>query len=417
LHVSDEVQWYRNAPLRLLVTGSFFNSVAFFAALPFLALYLSDISSLSPAAIGAVVGAVALIGAFGGFAGGMLGDRFGAVTLIRVGLVIYVGTYALLATTSQLAVVIVLVLMLGVGRVLVEPSMKKLMSLAAAGTQGGVFRIRYVTLCLGAIVGPPIGAGLYAVSKSLMFVLPALVFAVVLMLMAVHAGPLRQLDRPMTREPSSSWREALSDRALMLTVGAGVVIFFVFSQFESILPLFMKAELGSSAIGHFSVLLVINAALGIAVQFPAERMSGRVSDSAVALGGCVAFAAALLLFAAVPAGLGFLYAAVVLWTVGEALLLPMPDMLIHKLTPDHSKGSYFGLAELRYVGFFLGPVVGGALLTQNTSLYFGAMAVLIFAAWPLLSRVATSGVIGAVAMPSPAVAPVAAEPDHTGSRA
>jgi predicted MFS family arabinose efflux permease len=69
-------RWYRNPVLRLLVVGSLLNSVAFFATLPFLTLYLSDISTLSAAVIGGVVGAVALIAAFGGFLGGVLFSRF-----------------------------------------------------------------------------------------------------------------------------------------------------------------------------------------------------------------------------------------------------------------------------------------------------------------------------------------------------
>ena len=50
--------WLRDPVLRLLVAGALLNSIAFFATLPFLTLYLSDISTLSHAAIGAVVGAV-----------------------------------------------------------------------------------------------------------------------------------------------------------------------------------------------------------------------------------------------------------------------------------------------------------------------------------------------------------------------
>ena len=169
-------------------------------------------------------------------------------------------------------------------------------------------------------------------------------------------------------------------------MGGGFVMFFVFSQFESILPLFLKAERGDSAIAYFSVLLATNAAIGIAMQYPAERLSRRASQSTLALIGCTAFAVSLVLFAAFRVHPVFLYIGVVAWTAGEAIMIPLPDMLIHNLTPDQHKGSYFGLAELRYVGFFLGPVVGGALLATGSWLYFAVMAGVIFGAWPLLGR-------------------------------
>jgi len=378
--------WYRNPVLRVLVAGSLLNSVAFFATLPFLTLYLSDISTLTAAAIGAVVGAVALIAAFGGFLGGLLTDRFGAVTLIRAGLVVYIATYGLLTITTRLPLFIALIMLVGVGRVLVEPSMKKLLSLAATGTAGGVFRIRYITLCLGAIVGPLIGAALYALASWLIFVLPAVVFAAYLMFLGAVHGRLSALDTPQPDREKPDWRQALGDRALLLVVGGGFVVFFVFAQFESILPLFLKAERGDSAIAYFSVLLAANAALGIAMQYPAERLSRRVAQSTVVLIGCAAFAVSLVLFAAFQVHPVFLYIGVIAWTVGEAIMIPLPDMLIHNLTPDQHKGSYFGLAELRYVGFFLGPVVGGALLTSDAWLYFAVMAIVIFGAWPLLGR-------------------------------
>lgn len=379
-------RWYRNPVLRLLIVGSLLNSVAFFATLPFLTLYLSDISTLSAAVIGGVVGAVALIAAFGGFLGGVLTDRFGAVTLICTGLLVYIATYASLAVTTRLPLIIGLIMLLGIGRILVEPSMKKLLSLAATGTAGGVFRIRYVTLCLGAIVGPLVGAALYALAGWLIFVLPAAVFAVYLLFLAAVRNRLRTLDRRQPHRERPDWRQALGDRALLLVVGGGFVMFFVFSQFESILPLFLKAERGESAIAYFSVLLAANAAIGIAMQYPAERLSRRASQSTVALIGCTAFAASLMLFAAFGVHPAFLYIGVVAWTAGEAIMIPLPDMLIHNLTPDQHKGSYFGLAELRYVGFFLGPVVGGALLATGSWLYFAAMAGVIFGAWPLLGR-------------------------------
>lgn len=381
--------WLRDPVLRLLVAGSLLNSIAFFATLPLLTLYLSDISTLSATAIGAVVGAVALIAAVGGLLGGVLTDRWGAVTLIRSGLALYVLLYALLASTTQLRWVVPLILLLGVGRLVVEPSMKKLLSLAAAGTGGAVFRIRYVTLCLGAIVGPLIGAAAYSVSRTALFVLPTVVFAAYLVFFSVNARRLRAVDA--VRDDSTGmpdWVVALRDRTLLLIVAGGFVVFFVFSQFESILPLFVQQERGDAAVGWFATMLAANAALGILFQFPAERLSRRLPPGTMAGIGVAGFAVSLPLFGLLTVSPVFLYLGVVTWTVGEAVLIPMPDVLIHEHTPPERSGAYFGLAELRYVGFFLGPVTGGALLTVDDGAYFGLLAVIVLLAWPPLALAA-----------------------------
>jgi MFS family permease len=162
--------------VRLLVAGVLLDSLAFFASLPFLALYLSR-SALGAATIGAIVGSIPLVAAFGGLLGGVLADRFGGVTLMRAGLAGYVSAYLLLAMIRSLPLIIALIGLLGVSRALVEPSLKKLLSLAAPETGGTVFRLRYIAICLGAICGPLIGAVLYGVAIWLFFALPAVLYA------------------------------------------------------------------------------------------------------------------------------------------------------------------------------------------------------------------------------------------------
>jgi len=377
--------WFGEPVLRLLVAGSLLNSVAFFASLPFLSLYLSRISRLPDVAIGAAVGSVALIAALGGVLGGVLTDRLGAVPLVLAGLTLYILAYLSLSLTEQVPVVIGLVLLLGVGRLLVEPSMKKLLSLAAADNGSAVFRIRYATICVGAIVGPLVGAALYTASADLIFVLPAGVFALYLALVSRNAARLAAVDTPAEDGGRASLGTAMRDRTLLLVVAGGFVVFFVFSQFESILPLFIQNERGDAAAGYFSMMLAANAALGIVMQYPAQRLSRWLDTTTMALVSCVAFAVSLLLFGLLPVHPAFAYFGVLAWTAGEAVLLPLPDVLIHDHAPRERRGSYFGLAELRYLGFFLGPVAGGALLARGDWVYFGLLAVVIFVAWPLLA--------------------------------
>ncbi|MEU6182732.1 MFS transporter [Streptomyces coeruleorubidus] len=377
--------WHRDPVLRLLAAGSLLNGLAFFATLPFLTLYLSDISSLSAATIGFVVGSVALIEALGGTVGGVLTDRIGGARVIQAGMLVNSVAYAALAVVRELPVIIALVCLLGVGRLLTEPAMKKLMSLRATGSGAVVFRIRYITLCIGATVGPLAGAALYHIAYWMIFVTPAVIFTACLLLVTARARQLRAVDASGgSGDHGSGWRTALSDTLLLRVVGAGFVLFLVFSQFESIVPLYMKSVQGSSAVTYFSTLLACNAALGIAMQWPAERLSRRMSQQRLALLGCAAFAVAAVLFRGLEANVLLLYLGVVFWTIGEAVLYPMPDTIIHTITPDSRKGAYYGIAETRYLGFFVGPAAGGALLGTSASLYFGLMAVTIFGTWILL---------------------------------
>lgn len=376
----------RTRAVRILVAGSFLNAVAFFSAAPFLTLYLDRHSDLSLPVIGAVVGSVALVAAVGGFFGGVIVDRTGAVRWILVGLAIYVAVYAGLAVVAQTWAIVSLIMLIGVGRLFVEPAMKKLLSLAS-GEGGGLFRVRYITLCLGAIVGPAIGGLLYLAGPVYLFSVPCALLLAYAGLVLWQSKTLKALEVGTQSVDGGMGRisEVARDRGLILAIGAGLVIFFVFSQIDSIVPVFINREEGTAGVGYFSALLIANAVLAILLQGPIEWASKRMSRGALVLTGCAAFAAGLALFAALPIHPAMLFAGIFFWTVGEAILLPMPDIAIHQLADESRRGAYFGLGELRYLGFFLGPVAGGVLLGTGAIIYFGVMAAAIFICVPLLA--------------------------------
>ncbi|MGP4022665.1 MFS transporter [Actinomadura sp. 3N407] len=383
--------WRLTPTQRLLEGGALLNSLAFFAAMPFAPLYLSEHTGLGKPAVGAVVGAVALTAALGGLLGGMIVDRLGAVPLMRAGLVCYVAVYGLLASVRGAAAIIVLFLLLGGARLMVEPGAKKLLS-HAADDEGRMFRVRYMTLCAGAIGGPAIGGALYHVGPVAFFAVPAVFYASYLVLVLVRNRDLVALRPPAGDGAASSpsARESagavLRDRRLLAVVAGGIVVFFVFSQLESMIPLYMKGQYGDSTEAYFAVLFIANAVLALAFQVPIDRMSGKLGRNTMITLGAVNFTVAYACFWAAPWGAAWLYAGIVFWTIGEGVLLPMPDMAVHEMASDEHKGAYFGLSEVRQLGFFLGPFAGGFLLDAGTTPYFIVMGTSIFLCVPLLMR-------------------------------
>ncbi|MEU3310622.1 MFS transporter [Nocardiopsis sp. NPDC055551] len=382
-----ESPWRFSRDERTLVLGALLNSMAFFAALPFAALYLADRTDLPTAGIGAVVGGIAMIAALGGLAGGMLADRFGTVRLMRLGLLSNVLVYVALAFVTAPVAIIALFLCLGVGRTMVEPSMKKLLSLADTG-DGRIFRVRYITLCLGAIVGPAVGGLLYHASPTAFFLVPAAFFALYLAVMVVRGDELARLDSPSSGGAGSAWTAALRDPLLLAAIGAGAVVFLVFSQMDTAIPLYMKGTYGDRTEYLFASLLVVNAVLALLVQPLVIRLSERLPQGPLVTAGCACFAVAFAFVWLGTSAVVALYVAIVFWTLGEAILLPLPDIAVHAIATDDRKGTYFGLSELRYLGFFVGPVLGGVLLDLSAPVYFTGMALAIFLCVPLLSRTA-----------------------------
>lgn len=230
--------------VRLLALCSLINSCAFFGMMPFLALYLADITSLPPAAIGAFTGSIALVGAVGALAGGAITDRAGAGSLLRAGLALYTLLAAALATVTAPVLVLPLIVCLGGALMLVGPSLKKLMSLAAG--EGGelVFRIRFMTVSAGAALGPLAGAAAYSVSHRALFAVSAALFACCVLLVHARRDSLRALDVrvPAVRQGRWTWTHSLRDGRFRLVLVSAVLITLVFAQLESMIPLYLKGS-------------------------------------------------------------------------------------------------------------------------------------------------------------------------------
>jgi MFS family permease len=384
----ERVPLWRLSGIQLLLeTGALLNSVAFFAALPFASLYLSDHTHLSKPAIGAVVGAIALISACGGLAGGAMVDRVGATRLMQVGLLLDVVVYGLLAVARSPVAIVTLILLLGPARLMVDPAGKKLLSQAMVG-HARAFRVRYMTLCVGAIAGPAIGGVLYHVGPAAFFAVPGFFYGAYLVLIIARRRRLATLE--MRPEGGTGTRgsltAALRDRRLIAVIGAGIIIFVVFSQLESMIPLFMKGQYGSRAQSYFALLFITNAVLALAFQVPIDRIAAKLSRNVMITVGCAAFALSYVCFWASSGSLPLLFVGIAVWTVGEGTLLPMPDMAVHEMAEDHQKGVYFGFSDVRQVGFFCGPLIGGFLLGTSAVAYFAVMGSLIFLCAPLLFR-------------------------------
>jgi MFS family permease len=370
-------------PQRLLEAGALLNTTAFFAAMPFAPLYLDAYTELSKAAIGAVVGALYLFGAFG-MVGGAVVDRLGATRVMQAGLLLSAVLYCLLIVARRDAFIVALFVALGPARLLVEPGSKKLLSLAAEGDER-VFRRRYMTWCLGAIIGPAISSVMFPISPRAFFVLPAALYLVFLVTVTLRRAVLLALEEGHRgrAETAGSWRIAVRDRRLLQVISGGLVLFVVFSQFETMIPLYIRTHFPERAGQYFAVLFILNAVLAVALQVPIDRLSGRLRRSHVLTVGSASFALSFVMFWVGGSSLPLLCVAVVFWTLGEGTLVPIPDMLVHKIAPVEHKGMYFGLSDIRQVGFFAGPVLGGFLLGA-VPLYFLAMSALIFACLPFL---------------------------------
>lgn len=340
----------------LLVVLMALSSIALFAVFPYLALYLKTQFGLGDGDAGLAVGSIALISSCGAWFGGSIVDRLGWLAVLRGACLLWIAALTLLFQATRLPVVLGLFGLIGVCRLLMEPALKTALVLHDNGS-GRLFKLRYMTLVAGAVAGPLLSTALEPLGPRAAFgvagVFFVLYFALTLLLRAGEPAP-RAAAQPRARV---DWG------AVALLVALGFLFFIAFSQYESTLSLRLAGTFAGGT-DLYRQALLLNAALGIPLMLASDKLLGRLALRTQVAIGVLALAVALaLLFGAHDAALVYLGAT--LFTLGEVILFPLPDIAAAKLSTRENRGRLMGLVDIRYLGFFVGPAIGGALLERS----------------------------------------------------
>jgi MFS family permease len=209
---------------------------------------------------------------------------------------------------------------------------------AAAGSSGGV----YPSLFIG---------------TSVLTALVALVLALTI-----------SESRPLLQEPAESGetpgrlRAALSDGPFLVLLGAGVLLYYIFTQDWQTLPIYAKnfVEVADWQIGVF---LGANGLMVILFQLPVAYLIDRGSRAVALLAGAVLFAASSATLLLSESFLGIFVAFVLFFTLAEMVLEVAGASLAAELAPARLLGTYLALFGTCFgVAHGFSPIVAGALL-------------------------------------------------------
>ncbi|TGV01717.1 MFS transporter, partial [Mesorhizobium sp. M00.F.Ca.ET.186.01.1.1] len=177
--------WEAYHPIvHLLMAGTVFVSLTQSMSMPFLAIYLSETTTLTPAYIGLIIGAGPLAGTVGGFLGGILSDLFGRQKLMIFSMVLMAAAFVGFVFFGNPLVLLLISLLMGLSASFYVTVSKAMMGdLTEEGKRFRVFSNRYLAINLGVAIGPMLGAFLGIAGSGIAFMLTAcstLCFAAVL---------------------------------------------------------------------------------------------------------------------------------------------------------------------------------------------------------------------------------------------
>lgn len=338
---------------------------------PFSTIYFHNVVGIPLSLVGVGFASLAAASVLSGFASGPLTDRYGRKPVMLAALAGSAGTFLTFAFVDGFAGYLAVSVMAGLVGVSMFDAARNAM--VADVTQPGERSRAFGLVRVGGNVGwalGPMTAGIVSSSaggsgsvyRALFVGTAALSLAVLLSLAFLMKESLPARRGAKSGVPVAGLREAVSDRSFVLLLGAGVLLYYIFTQDWQALPIYAKNFAGISD-GGIGFLLGMNGVVVILLQLPLSHLMDRGSKAGALLAGSALFAASSVMLLFSDSFVGILVAFAGFFTLAEMVLEVAGAALAAELAPVRLRGTYLALFGMCFgVGYGLSPVVAGSLL-------------------------------------------------------
>ncbi|QXI49080.1 MFS transporter [Pseudomonas anuradhapurensis] len=353
--------------VRLLLLTTFTLTVARALTLPYLVVYLADNFQLPISQIGLLIGGALIVASLLSLYGGHLVDTLRNHTLVSACTLLFALAFVGAVASRAAMLFFICLVLINLALAVVDIAAKAgFCALLPVEERAEVFAIKYTLSNIGYAAGPLLGVALLELDGHLPFIASALL-GLGMSLAYWRLGD-RGLQASAADQPGAGFGQVAlglaSDRRLVCFTLGGVLSAVVFGQFTAYLSqyLVVTSSPGEAArlVGY---LVTTNAVTVIALQYLIGRRISRQRLMPWLLAGMGLFIAGLLGFALAGSTLMWCLAMLV-FTLGEIIVIPAEYMFIDLIAPEHLRGVYYGAQNLSNLGAALGPVMVGFALVQ-----------------------------------------------------
>jgi len=352
----------------ILLAGRFVNMVGNSLVFPFLAVFLAVRLHGSLAIVGLAMGAYGVVQVVSVLCGGVFADAWGRrrVMLLSLGAGA-VAAYAVGIVVPLWGLFVGLACM-GFALPLFQPaSMALVADLVPQEKLNYSYGVLRMASNAGIIIGPMVGGLLADHSFYWLFALDALALGLFWVLVFTSIPETHpRAARETFATTVGGLKTVAMDKAFLAFAGLWAIAWVVYSQLYQVLPAYLHIDLHFPA-GIFGYLAAENAVLVVALQIPISRLVGRLAPyTAMSLGvACYGLGFLVMLLGD---GLFSFVLAVIVITLGENVLNPAAATWVAVHAPQNLRGRYMGFQSLASrMGSAIGPVMGGALLSQGAA--------------------------------------------------
>lgn len=349
--------------------------------LPFLAIFTLEKSELSIANVGLIIGTRSLAASIFGLLSGRVEKKVSTKKILYLSVILVGICHVLYAYAQSLLVCLILIFLLGTAEGIQGPIMKSILATNKSNVSSDfVFRLRYMIFCVAIILGPVLSQLLYLqFDMGQLFVITGvaqLVTGVLLLFFYKESHNVAfEVERTIDQK-----QKLRVDKKIMLSCIVGIISFSVFSIFESVTPLAFN-EYTDRVVLLFSVLVILNSIIALIIQPLIMKAMNKIHLKHVFYAGSILFSISYFIFAYSSGRLVLVILGTLVFTVGEAFLIPSIDVLVDTISNHENKTDYFSLAEFKQLGFFIGPILSGILIDYASAnvmyIFFGLFSLSI----------------------------------------
>jgi MFS family permease len=354
--------------------------------LPFLVLYLTrelKISASHAALALTVYGIAALLTMP---VSGWLTDRFGSLFVMRGSLLLSGFMLFLFPLAHHFAAILGITFAFAMLNESVRPPSLALVSeLVKPPQRKQAFALSRLAVNLGMSVGPAIGGVLALYSFRILFFADGVtsILAALVLMFGWPATLRTNASEPKWDEPEDLGREIEAEGASLLAASHPVadlrafrnrrMLYFlvaliptqlVFFQLTSTVPLFLVHYLRLPE-SIYGTVFTLNTLMIVVLELPLNNAMAQWSHRRTLTLGAFLYAIGFGSFALAKGPMG-IFAAVVVWTFGEMILMPGSAAYAAEIAPTGRRGEYMGLYTMSFsFAFSLGPWLGAMLLERH----------------------------------------------------
>jgi MFS family permease len=363
------LQIYREYPRDFwrMIVVNFVDRLGGSLLFPFFALYITKKFDVGMTQVGGLFAIFFISSFLGAFPGGALTDRFGRKGIIIFSLIATSFSTLLMGFVNEFQFFLLVAFISGIFTDVGGPAYEAVfMDVLPEEKRASGFGIRRVAFNLAIVIGPVIGGFVAARSYLALFVIDAIISAIVALLVFLlipetkPAAPEGKVQES-TVQTFAGYLQVLRDGRFIAFTFVCLLTWFVYMNMNTTLGVFLRDKHGLPESGY-GWLISINAAMVVLLQFAITRRMEKNPPMLVMALGAFFIATGLLMYGFVGAFWLFVIA-MALITIGEMITIPTANAVVAKFAPEDMRGRYtFVYGNSWGISFAVGPYLAGLIM-------------------------------------------------------